>query len=372
VQKLHLVSFDVPFPADYGGVIDVYYKLKALKNAGVKVCLHAFQYGREPAPILEELCQEVHYYKRPTSSLHLLGRLPFIVDTRKSEALLKKLKEDDAPILLEGLHSCGWLPELAAAGNRKIVVRTHNVEHHYYEGLAQAERRWFKRQYLRLESEKLRRFEPVLKHASALAVISRPDAAHFIKTNPNTQVVSAFHAYDSITSEPGSGNYALYHGNLGVSENQEAALFLIQQVFNRLQHKLVIAGNNPCKELIEAARNQPNVELRQGVSNEQIMDWIKEAHLNILPSFQATGIKLKLLAALFSGRHCLVNKPMVEGTGLESYCHIAKDAADFRNQTNHIFTQNFDIKEIQNRRELENGLFSNRAGINTLMGMLRV
>lgn len=371
MHKLHLVSFDVPYPADYGGVIDVYYKLKALKTAGVNVCLHAFQYGRERAPILEDLCQEVNYYKRPTGSRYLLGRLPFIVETRKSVALLEKLKEDDAPILLEGLHSCGWLEELATNRNRRIVVRTHNVEHHYYEGLAQAERRWFKRQYLRLESEKLRRFEPVLRHASALAVISRPDAAHFIQTNPNTQVVSAFHAYDSIISEPGSGNFALYHGNLGVSENQEAALFLIQQVFNSLQHKLVIAGNNPCKELVEAARNQPNVELRQGVTNDQIMGWIKEAHINILPSFQATGIKLKLLAALFSGRHCLVNKPMVEGTGLESYCRIGLDAADFRKQTNQLFTQNFDIMEISKRRDLESGMFSNRAGINTLMGMLK-
>ncbi len=369
--KLHLVSFDIPFPADYGGVIDVYYKLKALKKAGAEVILHAFQYGREPSAELEELCSEVHYYKRPTGSLHLFGKLPFIVDTRKSKALLNRLNADDFPIILEGLHSCGWLKDLASKENRRIVVRTHNVEHHYYEGLAQAERRWFKRQYLGLEAEKLRRFEPVLKHASALAVISRPDAAHFIKTNPNTQVVSAFHAYDNVSSIPGSGGFALYHGNLGVSENQEAALFLIHQVFNRLQHKLVIAGNNAGKELVEAVRHQPNVELRQGVSNAQIMEWIKEAHINILPSFQSTGIKLKLLAALFSGRHCLVNSPMVEGTGLESYCHIAQDAAAFREKTNWLFTQNFDIKEIHTRKELEEGLFSNRAGLNTLMGMLR-
>ncbi len=28
-EHIHLISFDVPFPADYGGVIDVFYKIKA-------------------------------------------------------------------------------------------------------------------------------------------------------------------------------------------------------------------------------------------------------------------------------------------------------------------------------------------------------
>ena len=30
-RRLHVVSLQVPFPPDYGGVIDIYYKLKALK-----------------------------------------------------------------------------------------------------------------------------------------------------------------------------------------------------------------------------------------------------------------------------------------------------------------------------------------------------
>ena len=29
-MHLHIVSFNVPWPADYGGVIDVYYRIKAV------------------------------------------------------------------------------------------------------------------------------------------------------------------------------------------------------------------------------------------------------------------------------------------------------------------------------------------------------
>ena len=46
-KHLHIISFDVPWPADYGGVIDVFYKVKALHDIGVKVHLHCFTYGRQ-------------------------------------------------------------------------------------------------------------------------------------------------------------------------------------------------------------------------------------------------------------------------------------------------------------------------------------
>ena len=47
-KQLHIISFDVPFPADYGGVIDVFFKIKALHKADVKIILHCFEYGRLP------------------------------------------------------------------------------------------------------------------------------------------------------------------------------------------------------------------------------------------------------------------------------------------------------------------------------------
>ncbi len=37
---LHIIAFDIPFPPDYGGVIDVYYKIKTLSEAGVRIHLH--------------------------------------------------------------------------------------------------------------------------------------------------------------------------------------------------------------------------------------------------------------------------------------------------------------------------------------------
>ena len=48
--RIHVVSLQVPFPPDYGGVIDIYYKLKAFRAAGYEVYLHTYQYDRQRAP----------------------------------------------------------------------------------------------------------------------------------------------------------------------------------------------------------------------------------------------------------------------------------------------------------------------------------
>jgi hypothetical protein len=43
---IHIISFDVPYPANYGGVMDVFYKLKNLHALGTHIILHCYDYGR--------------------------------------------------------------------------------------------------------------------------------------------------------------------------------------------------------------------------------------------------------------------------------------------------------------------------------------
>ena len=53
--ELNIVSFDVPYPPNYGGAIDIYFKLETLNDLGVKIYLHCFQYGRSDSKRLEEI-----------------------------------------------------------------------------------------------------------------------------------------------------------------------------------------------------------------------------------------------------------------------------------------------------------------------------
>lgn len=365
---MHVIAFDVPWPADYGGVIDVYHKLRWLANQGVKIHLHCFEYGRPPAPELNALCHEVKYYHRHTGKSHLLSRVPFIVSTRTSNQLLENLQKDDYPILFEGLHSCAYLDHPSLKKRHK-VVRTHNIEHHYYEALAKAESNLFKRFYFTAEAAKLEKFEGQLRHAQAIAAISAPDVAHLSKMHKAVAQVSAFHPNDTVTANVGLGGFCLYHGSLEVAENNLAAIYLVEKVFAGLKIPLVIAGNKPSDELRAAARPHANITLREKVTTAQIHQLIAEAQINILPTFQATGIKLKLLAALHMGRHCLVNGTMVEGTGLEPFCRVENSDKRLRAAVQELFNIPFTQADIDKRQKLVSGPFANATNTQRLLSL---
>lgn len=363
-KRIHIVAFDIPVPVNYGGAIDIYYKIKALSSIGIKIILHCFQYDRKPAQELEIMCESVHYYPRKTAKTNLFLKKPYIVISRSSPLLLNNLLKDNNPILFEGLHSCFFLDHKLLR-NRKKIVRTHNIEHNYYAGLAAVERNIFKRYYFLNEAEKLEKFEGILRHASGIAAISANDKIHLQKKYPNVIQVSAFHPHDKVEIKPGRGNYAFYHGSLEVGENNQAALFLVSKIFKYLKIPLIIAGNRPTKELIEVVNKQPNIELKTNLSSDEIFELLKNAQINILPTFQATGIKLKLLAALFLGRYCIVNDPMVSNTGLEKLCIIRNKPEELKQAVAMYFTRDFQEVEIINRIQVleKNGFTSEQSAL---------
>jgi hypothetical protein len=271
----------------------------------------------------------VYYYPRKLGKLQLFSSLPYVVVSRRSEALVDRLLKDTHPILFEGLHCCNHLGDPRLAGRRRLV-RAHNVEHDYYAALAKAASSTFRRTYFINEARKLQRFEPVLSEAHRILAISPKDQRYFDAHFHNVEHIPAFHACDRVNVPDGLGSFALYHGALGVPENDQAALFLVTKVFKGLDAKLVIAGSEASNELKREVARTRNVELRSNIGTEEIHRLVREAQVNVLPTFQATGIKLKLLLCLFSGRHVVCNTPMVEGTGLESLCHVHDDPEAMR------------------------------------------
>ena len=78
-KHLHIVSFNVPYPPDYGGVIDVFYKIKSLHDLGIKIYLHCFPYGREESEELNKICEKVYYYPRRKFYQAIYSNVPYIV-----------------------------------------------------------------------------------------------------------------------------------------------------------------------------------------------------------------------------------------------------------------------------------------------------
>ncbi len=358
-NHLHIIAFNIPYPANYGGVIDVFYKIKALHKAGIKIHLHCYQYDRPESTELNKYCESVDYYPRKTGIAAQFSTKPYIVESRQSDELLKDLIDDGYPILFEGLHSCFYINHYALQG-RLLIYRECNIEHDYYYNLYKSEKKIVRKTFFLIESLKLQMYEKHLRYSNKMMVLSETDRDYLAKKFPDKEVVylPGFHGNTEVKSLEGKGKYALYHGNLSVSENALAAEFLIKEVFNDINIPLKIAGLNPAESLKKLIARNRNVELIPNPSQAEMEALIANAQINVLITFQATGLKLKLLNTLYNGRWMLVNSKMLAGTGLESLCEIADEPVLMKQKLISLFTSEFDQSQLISRVEILQKRFS--------------
>ena len=353
-NHLHIISFDIPYPANYGGAIDVFHKIRCLHQQGIKIILHCFEYGdRKQSAELEKLCEKVYYYKRTTSFLNQLSLLPFNVKSRVNQELKQNLLKDNYPILFEVLHTCYLLNDNDLK-NRKKLFRHSNIEHDYFLELSKGEKSFLKKIYLKVEAWKLKRFEKQITYADCILSVSETDLNYFKKTYPNTQsmYLPSFHGFDEMQSKQGKGTYILYHGNLSVSENYNAALWLIEHVFSKITYPVIIAGLNPPQHLVEALKKHSNISLKQNCSEQEMQSLIEDAQIHCLYTEQGTGLKLKLLNVLYSGRFAIANTAMLNGTQLTQACNTANSPKEYIDQINNLFSKEFTSEEIEQRKKI--------------------
>ena len=141
-------------------------------------------------------------------------------------------------------------------------------------------------------------------------------------------------------------------------------------MFSKVKVPLIIAGDRPSKELKEAVSKFDNVEIKAGLNTVEIHQLIREAQINVLPTFQATGIKLKLLAALYMGRHCLVNSYMVENTGLESLCRVEDTPQRMVSAVKSLFAEPFGDHGKLKREEILHARFCNTVNAEKLYSLI--
>jgi hypothetical protein len=351
-EYVHIVCLDAPAPPDYGGAIDMFYKIPALHAAGKKIILHYFDYKENRnAHGLEPFCVEINSYKRSVFLKSLLTLKPHIISSRIEPELIHRLNRDDYPVLLEGLHCSGIIPHLDA--RKKIVVRVHNNEAEYYEALSGTESNLFRKLYFLYEAALLSHYQKKLPGKAMYAFISSVDKEVFKENykQQQQQFLPAFIPWQTILSKAGKGEYCLYHGNLFISENYQAALWLIENVFSKLDMPLMIAGKN-ANSLRNQWSDNDRIQLIDSPSDEELNHLIQTAHINVLPSVNATGVKLKLLHALFEGRFCISNYNGVTGNGIEQQVTLAESADDWINAIEQKRLVEFTDEMIEERKNI--------------------
>lgn len=361
MKKLHVICFNNPYPPNYGGVIDLWHKLKALHSIGAVLTLHVFEYGRERhTEELLTIAKEVYFYSRKHHFVDFLSSIPYITKTRMNKQLEDRLLTDNIPILCEGMHTSGILFNKKILSNKKLYLRMHNNEPLYYKKLAFAEKNFFRKFYHFAESLKLKSFEKKIEVFDKIFTISEAETTLYHSMFPQkVSEISAFHPSTAVNIIKGSGNYILYHGNLSVSENSYAALFLIKSVFSKIKHKVIISGYNPPPRLINHAKKYNHISLIANPNDSDMNLIIRNAHINILHTFQPTGTKLKLLNVLFNGRHCIVNQHMLSDHTFKPLVNVAQNGKEYIKCINKLMQIPFEDKDTIERNVLFAEKFDN-------------
>ena len=361
-KHLHIIAFTIPYPVDYGGVFDLFYKLKALKEEGILIHLHCFEYNRGPQSELNKYCYSVNYYTRNKGHKGISAVYPYIVSSRKNEQLFSNLLKDDYPILMEGIH-CTYLLQDERFNQRKKYVRLHNVEHLYYRQLSKTARSFLQKLFFFRESILLKKYEQnAVSKATAFWSVSHKDV-DFYTNKFHCSLIDFLPVYLPESwgdrSSEGKGYYCLFHGDLSIGINETAAIWLLEKVFKQIKLPLVIAGKYPSKKLEKLAHAEKYSCLVANPNEKEMQDMITKAHINIFPAMHSTGIPIKILNALFNGKYCIINKTTAAMTELSELCSLAATAEDYIEIITALYQEPFTILQTDKRKKLLHTVFNN-------------
>lgn len=371
-RSLHIISFDNPFPTYYGGVIDVFYKVKALHSIGVSIHLHCFvdeipsEYNE-----LKSYTSAVFFYKRKLKFLAHLQCKPFSVQSRFSKELINRLNEDDFPILFEGLQTTAILNTLKNK-SRKLFLRLHNNEAKYYKGIAVSEQNYFKKWIYFIESLKYKQYQKTVFFAfEKIFSLSEIENKEVNQISNNSLYVPVFHGNEKMKQLSEFGEFALYHGDLRISDNLRAVAFLIS-IFKELpEYKFIIASKSKGKNIEKQINNSSNISFFHANNHDDLEKLFQKAQLHVLYSFQQSGTKLKVINALFNGRHCLINSKMVDNSSIVELCSVADEREVFKEKIKHLMREpyqhyenrvvilNSHLNDVENAKNISKTIFQN-------------
>ncbi len=360
-NSLQIVCFNVPYPPNYGGAIDVFFKIKALHELGARIRLHCFTYGQyQPRKELEKYCNSIYYYERSGDILKHFSTLPFIVVSRKSRKLLDNLAADPAPILFEGLHTTAYIDDEALRNHVKFV-RMHNMESAYYKKLSKWEQNLLIRAYLQTESSRLANYEERIYYSDAtILTISKFDQMYFsTQHRGHTVLVPPFHPFSKVETLPGKGDYIFIHADFSIADNKAWVEKLLVDTSGELGMPFRLAGKNADQLNLKKCPEVQNIQIESNVSQSRMFELIQNAHATVVQAFNSEGFKLKLLYSLFIGRHCIANEMIMKGTDLGHLCHMANSPAEVVQKVKELKNVGITADDIFARGKTMDERFSN-------------
>lgn len=349
-NKLHIISFANPFPPNYGGVIDVFYKIKALHEIGVQIYLHCFVDDiPELSNALKNITKEIFFYKNKKTILNFFSFTPYSIKYRNDKSIIYNLKKNDVPVLFESMKTISMYRKIDYS---KRFMRLHNIEFDYFFGIYKSETNVIKKCIFLLESFKYYFIGKKIKDFNKVIALSINDFNYITNLGLTSTYLPLFHGNSIKEYSSSFGKYAIFSGDLKTSENKKSLKFIVS-VFEKLNmYKLVIVVNDEINFVNKLVSGNKNMEVIKLYDFEHLKQLYADAHIAIMYSFQQSGTKLKLVNALYNSRHCLINDNIVDDPRVTSICNIANSKVDFENKINYLIKKPYTIEDYNIRKKV--------------------
>jgi glycosyltransferase involved in cell wall biosynthesis len=263
------------------------------------------------------------------------------------QLIIDSLKETDYDIvLLESVFLKSYVPVIRAYSKAKVVLRAHNVEFMIWERMAEQERAFLRKQYLKILAKRFKREEQqCLNSFDAICAITENDKKIYQNlgcTIPIEVIPSGpdVHKMTDAVDNSALEYPSVFHiGALDWLPNREGLTWFLDNVWNTISKefpelKFYIAGRGDASWL--DASKYTNVVFLGEITDAA--DFIMSKAIMVVPLFSGSGMRIKIIEGMMLGKAIVSTGIGVEGINAENGYDIllADTATEFSNHLRHL------------------------------------
>jgi glycosyltransferase involved in cell wall biosynthesis len=346
-----------PFPPVDGGCVAMAAVTKGLLNQGTELFTFSIATPKHPFNLeyfpKEIQSKSIAYFIdtniKFTDALSALVKntsynISRFYNANLSEELIALiLKEKINLVHVDGLYAMPYAEYIKANTKAKIVLRSHNIEHHLWQQKAKNENNPLKKLYLKQLANQLKEFElKSFEMADGVISISSADS-NFIQQNKiKTKLITIPVGIEKKAFRENSTS-AIYHiGAMDWQPNAAGLDWFLNKVWPLVLSKfsdaeLHLAGRNMQKENYAQYKN---VKVYGEVKSAE--DFAKDKGIMIIPVHEASGIRIKLAEAMMMSK--AIVSTSIGASGIENLSKneilLADDAVSFSNHLVNLISDN--------------------------------